>query len=167
MSEFSEGTPVTFGMLREALDGCGLAVGFALAGALDTAGTDRSRILSIAESLQTLSADPKPFPGAAAAPAAGEQPAAPAPAENAAPAPAENAAPAPATDTPSTTQGETNVEGTPTNSEAAPAENAAPIAIAGRVSYHVPSGGSGLRFVSRDGDGDRRLRELIRRLRAS
>ena len=84
---------------------------------------DRADLLAY---LQTLSADPKPFPGAAAAPAAGEQPAAPAPAENAAPAPAENAAPAPATDTPSTTQGETNVEGTPTNSEAAPAENAAP-----------------------------------------
>src|SRR5438045_609272 len=44
---------------------------------------------------------------------------------------------------------------------------AGPLAIAGRVSYHVPNGGSGLRFVSRDGDGDRRLRELIRRLRAS
>lgn len=44
---------------------------------------------------------------------------------------------------------------------------AAAIAIAGRVSYHVPTGGSGLRFVSRDGDGERRLRELIRRLRAS
>jgi Tfp pilus assembly protein PilZ len=51
--------------------------------------------------------------------------------------------------------------------EVTPPGGAAPIAIAGRVSYHVPSGGSGLRFVSRDGDGDRRLRELIRRLRAS
>ena len=51
--------------------------------------------------------------------------------------------------------------------EVTPPGAAAPIAIAGRVSYHVPSGGSGLRFVSRDGDGDRRLRELIRRLRAS
>lgn len=51
--------------------------------------------------------------------------------------------------------------------EVVPPGAAAPIAIAGRVSYHVPSGGSGLRFVSRDGDGDRRLRELIRRLRAS
>ncbi|MGN6103614.1 MAG: PilZ domain-containing protein, partial [Kofleriaceae bacterium] len=49
--------------------------------------------------------------------------------------------------------------------EVVPPGAAAPIAIAGRVSYHVPSGGSGLRFVSRDGDGDRRLRELIRRLR--
>ncbi|MDQ3368079.1 MAG: PilZ domain-containing protein [Myxococcota bacterium] len=51
--------------------------------------------------------------------------------------------------------------------EVVPPGGAAPIMIAGRVSYHVPSGGSGLRFVSRDGDGDRRLRELIRRLRAS
>ncbi|HEY3802198.1 MAG TPA: PilZ domain-containing protein [Kofleriaceae bacterium] len=51
--------------------------------------------------------------------------------------------------------------------EVMPPGAAAPLAIAGRVSYHAPSGGSGLRFVSRDGDGDRRLRELIRRLRAS
>lgn len=51
--------------------------------------------------------------------------------------------------------------------EVTPPGAAAPIAIAGKVSYHAPSGGSGLRFVSRDGDGDRRLRELIRRLRAS
>jgi hypothetical protein len=64
MSEFSEGTPVTFGMLQEALDGCGQAVGFAMAGALNTAGTDRTRILTIAESLQTLSVDGR-FPGPA------------------------------------------------------------------------------------------------------
>jgi hypothetical protein len=64
MSEINEGTPVTFGMLREALDGCGLAVGFALAGTLNTAGTDRSLILAIAESLQTLSVDGR-FPGPA------------------------------------------------------------------------------------------------------
>ncbi len=51
--------------------------------------------------------------------------------------------------------------------ELMPPGAAAPIGIASRVSYHVPSGGTGLRFVSRDGDGDRRLRELIRRLRAS
>ncbi len=51
--------------------------------------------------------------------------------------------------------------------EVTPPGAAAPLAIAGRVSYHAPSGGSGLRFVSRDGDGDRRLRELVRRLRAS
>lgn len=62
MSEMSEGTPVTVGMLQEALDGCGLAVGFALAGALNTGGTDRTSILAIAESLQKLAADGR-FPG--------------------------------------------------------------------------------------------------------
>jgi Tfp pilus assembly protein PilZ len=51
--------------------------------------------------------------------------------------------------------------------EVTPPGAAAPLAIAGRVSYQTPTGGSGLRFVSRDGDGDRRLRELIRRLRES
>lgn len=64
MNEFSDATPVTFGMLRETLDACGLAVGFALAGTLNTAGTDRRLILAIAESLQTLSADGR-FPGQA------------------------------------------------------------------------------------------------------
>ena len=64
MSEFSEQTPVTFGMLLEALDACGQAVGFALAGALITGSTDRRHILSIAESLQTLSGDGR-FPGPA------------------------------------------------------------------------------------------------------
>lgn len=64
MSEFSEPTPVTAGMLREALDGCGQAVGFALAGALNTAGTDRVRLLAVAESLQTLAGDGR-FPGPA------------------------------------------------------------------------------------------------------
>ena len=51
--------------------------------------------------------------------------------------------------------------------EIIPPGGAAPLAIAGKVSYHTPSGGSGLRFLTRDGDGERRLRELIRRLRAS
>lgn len=64
MSEPSEETPVTVGMLQQALDGCGLAVGFALAGALNTAGANRSGILVIAESLQTLSVDGR-FPGPA------------------------------------------------------------------------------------------------------
>jgi hypothetical protein len=64
MSEVSEETPVTFGMLLEALDGCGLAVGFALAGTLNTSGTDRRLILAIAESLQTLSVHGR-FPGLA------------------------------------------------------------------------------------------------------
>jgi hypothetical protein len=44
---------------------------------------------------------------------------------------------------------------------------AAPIAISSKVSYHVPTGGTGLKFLFRDGDGSRRLRELVRRLRAS
>lgn len=51
--------------------------------------------------------------------------------------------------------------------EVIPPGGAAPLAIAGKVSYHTPSGGTGLRFVTRDADGERRLRELIRRLRAS
>jgi hypothetical protein len=64
MSEYSDGTPVTVGMLRDALDGCGRSVGFALAGALNTAGTHRSHVLAIAESLQTLSMNGR-FPGPA------------------------------------------------------------------------------------------------------
>ena len=64
MSDFSEDAPVTMGMLLKALDGCGQAVGFALAGTLNTSGTDRTLILAIAESLQTLSADGR-FPGEA------------------------------------------------------------------------------------------------------
>jgi hypothetical protein len=51
--------------------------------------------------------------------------------------------------------------------EIVPPGAAAPLAIASKVSYHTPNGGTGLRFVSRDGDGERRLRELIRRMRAS
>jgi hypothetical protein len=64
MSDSSEGTPVTLEMLQQALDGCGQAVGFALAGTLNTAGTERRLILAIAESLQTLTADGR-FPGSA------------------------------------------------------------------------------------------------------
>ena len=51
--------------------------------------------------------------------------------------------------------------------EIVPPGAAAPIAISSKVSYHVPSGGTGLKFLFRDGDGSRRLRELVRRLRAS
>jgi len=51
--------------------------------------------------------------------------------------------------------------------EIVPPGGAAPIAISGKVSYHVPTGGTGLKFLYRDGDGSRRLRELVRRLRAS
>lgn len=64
MGEISNDTPVTFGMLQESLDACGLAVGFALAGTLNTSGTDRRLILAIAESLQTLNVDGR-FPGMA------------------------------------------------------------------------------------------------------
>ena len=59
-----EATPITAEALAQALDGCGLAVGFALAGALNTAGVKRTQILTIAESLQTLSIDGR-FPGPA------------------------------------------------------------------------------------------------------
>ena len=62
MNELRDDTPVTVGMLREALDSCGQAVGFALAGTLNTGGTHRSLILAIAESLQTLNVDGR-FPG--------------------------------------------------------------------------------------------------------
>ena len=51
--------------------------------------------------------------------------------------------------------------------EIIPPGGAAALAIACTVSYHTPPGGTGLRFVTRDADGERRLRELIRRLRAS
>ena len=64
MGEISDDTPVTVGMLREAMDACGLAVGFALAGTLNTSGTERRLILAIAESLQTLNVDGR-FPGPA------------------------------------------------------------------------------------------------------
>ncbi len=64
MLELDASAPVTVGMLRNALDGCGQAVGFALAGTLNTAGTDRSLILAIAESLQTLGVAGR-FPGEA------------------------------------------------------------------------------------------------------
>jgi hypothetical protein len=64
MSDTNPDTPVTHGMLLAALDECGQAVGFALAGTLNTGGTERSLILAIAESLQTLSVDGR-FPGTA------------------------------------------------------------------------------------------------------
>jgi len=51
--------------------------------------------------------------------------------------------------------------------EIVPPGAAAPISISSKVSYHVPTGGTGLKFLFRDGDGSRRLRELVRRLRAS
>lgn len=48
--------------------------------------------------------------------------------------------------------------------EITPPGAAAAMTVAARVSYHTPQGAAGLRFVSRDGDGARRLRELVRRL---
>jgi uncharacterized protein (TIGR02266 family) len=51
--------------------------------------------------------------------------------------------------------------------EMTPPGAVSPLAISGKVSYHRPDGGSGVRFLSRDGGGSRRLRELIRRLRQS
>jgi Tfp pilus assembly protein PilZ len=51
--------------------------------------------------------------------------------------------------------------------EVIPPGGAAPLEISGKVSYHVPSGATGVKFLYRDGDGSRRLRELVRRLRAS
>lgn len=51
--------------------------------------------------------------------------------------------------------------------EVAPPGSAAPMTIQSRVSYHVPNGGTGLKFLYRDGDGSRRLREMVRRLVAS
>jgi Tfp pilus assembly protein PilZ len=40
-----------------------------------------------------------------------------------------------------------------------------PISILGRAAYHLPDGGTGLRFMYRDSAGSRRLRELVKRLR--
>ena len=51
--------------------------------------------------------------------------------------------------------------------EVAPPGSVAPMTIASKVSYHTPGGGTGLKFVYRDGDGSRRLRELVRRLVAT
>jgi Tfp pilus assembly protein PilZ len=42
-----------------------------------------------------------------------------------------------------------------------------PIAISGKTTYHGDAGGTGLKFIYRDGGGSRRLRELVRRLRQS
>jgi len=39
------------------------------------------------------------------------------------------------------------------------------ISISAKVTYHLPNGGSGLKFLFRDAGGSRRLRELVRRLR--
>jgi Tfp pilus assembly protein PilZ len=49
--------------------------------------------------------------------------------------------------------------------EVIPPGGAGAISISGKVSYQINSGGTGVRFLSRDSDGTRRLRELVRRLR--
>jgi Tfp pilus assembly protein PilZ len=49
--------------------------------------------------------------------------------------------------------------------EIMPPGSVSPIAITSKVSYHLPNGGTGLKFVYRDAGGSRRLRELVRRLR--
>jgi Tfp pilus assembly protein PilZ len=50
--------------------------------------------------------------------------------------------------------------------EILPPGGAAPMPITGRVAYHATHG-TGLRFIYRDGGGSRRIRELIRRIRAA
>lgn len=49
--------------------------------------------------------------------------------------------------------------------EILPPGSVSPISISGRATYHLPNGGTGLKFVYRDAGGSRRLRELVRRLR--
>lgn len=43
---------------------------------------------------------------------------------------------------------------------------AVPVPLAGRVAYHSEAG-AGIKFIYRDGGGSRRIRELIRRLKAA
>ena len=49
--------------------------------------------------------------------------------------------------------------------EIVPPGAVSPIHISGKTTFHNKDGGTGLKFVYRDGGGSRRLRELIRRLR--
>ncbi len=49
--------------------------------------------------------------------------------------------------------------------EVTPPGAVSPLAIAGKISYHSPTGAMGVKFQYRDGGGSRRLRELVRRLR--
>jgi hypothetical protein len=51
--------------------------------------------------------------------------------------------------------------------ELLPPGGAAPMPITGRVAYHAGKSGTGLKFIYRDGGGSRRIRELIRRIRAA
>jgi hypothetical protein len=48
-----------------------------------------------------------------------------------------------------------------------PPGGVAPIDISGRVLYHAGPGMTGLKFLFREGGGSRRLRELVRRFKAS
>lgn len=50
--------------------------------------------------------------------------------------------------------------------EVLPPGGQVPMSIAGRVTYHTEAG-AGIKFLYRDGGGSRRIRELIRRIRAS
>lgn len=50
--------------------------------------------------------------------------------------------------------------------EVLPPGGAVPMSIAGKVTYHTDSG-AGIKFLYRDGGGSRRIRELIRRIRAT
>jgi hypothetical protein len=51
--------------------------------------------------------------------------------------------------------------------EVAPPGSVAPMTIQSRVNFQVPNGSTGLKFLSRDSDGSRRLREMVRRLMAT
>ncbi len=51
--------------------------------------------------------------------------------------------------------------------EITPPGAVSPLSISGKATYHLPNGGTGLKFIYRDGGGSRRLRELVRRLRQS
>lgn len=51
--------------------------------------------------------------------------------------------------------------------EVVPPGSVAPMTIQSRVNYQVPNGCTGLKFLYRDSDGSRRLREMVRRLIAS
>jgi Tfp pilus assembly protein PilZ len=51
--------------------------------------------------------------------------------------------------------------------ELTPPGAVSPLSISGKATYHGPNGGTGLKFLYRDGGGSRRLRELVRRLRQS
>jgi hypothetical protein len=51
--------------------------------------------------------------------------------------------------------------------EVIPPGGMAPMELSGRVIYHAGEGGTGIKFLFREGGGSRRLRELVRRFKAS